>query len=445
MKRFSLLMTALAAAVVGSSAGCSQPTAAEAQAQESAQPEKPLVRVTAGKPQRKTLVLSTTQPGRVEAFEEAPLYSKITGYVAKVLADIGDRVKKGQVLVELDVPELRDDLRQKQALVAQAEAEVRQAEAAVRSAEAADVAARARVREAEAGIGRAQGEYVQRKAEKDRVEALAASGSVTRKLVDETLGLFSAAEAARLEAAAKVESAKAALVQSEAQIEAAKADLGAVQARLKVAESNLARAETMLAYTQIKAPFDGIVTRRTADTGHYVLPANGGGSHPLLVVMQADRLRIFVDVPETEAPLASEGDPAQVRVQALRGTAIEAAITRTSWAVDPANRSLRVEIDLPNGEGLLRPGMYCTASVQLEKRTDVLSLPVTAIVYKGDQTLVCCVQSGHIVRKPVVLGLRSGTEVEIASGLGESELVVLARGDTLSEGQAVELLPAATK
>lgn len=397
-------------------------------------------RVTAGSPVRQTVKVVTAQPGRIEAFEQTPLYSKLTGFVQEILVDIGDPVKKDQPLVRLSVPELQDELAQKKALHAQAEAEVRQAEAAVVAAQAAGKTAQAGVAQAQAGTIRATAEYERWKAEHARIRELAAGGAVTTKLADETLNQFRASDAAQQEIAAQVEAAQAAAEEASARVDKAKADLGAALARQKVAEANRAYTQTMLAYAEVKAPFDGVVTTRNVDTGHYVQPSGGGSSKPLLVVARTDEVRVFIDVPETEAELVDVGDAVVVRIQALGGEEIEGQVTRTSWALDPSNRSLRTEIDLPNDRGRLRPGMYATAEIQLAVSEDALTVPATAIVRNGREPRVCLVESGTIAFAPVTLGLRQADRVEVLSGLTEDARLVLVRAEGLREGQRVEVI-----
>jgi RND family efflux transporter MFP subunit len=431
----------LLAACLCFQAGCGDSSVAQQPAAPATQSAGAVDRVTAGPPQRKTLQRFTVQPGRIQAFEETPLHPKVAGYVEEVRVDIGDRVKKDDVLLTIWAPEMKDDLRQREALLRQAEAEVRQAQAAIRAAEAAAVTARAKVQEAQAGIERTEADIRRWESEHARISQLASGGSVTRKLLDETASQLEAAKAMRQEALARVESAKAGHNQSEANVDSAKADEGAAAARQAVAEANLARTRTLLAYTDIRAPYDAIVTRRHVDTGHFVQPAAAGGSQPLLVLCRADVVRIFVDVPELEAPMVDRGDTAHVTLQSLGGNEIPGKVTRTSWDLDPANRSLRVEIDLANEDLVLRPGMYATANILLAERADVLTLPATAVVRDGKDTLCCQVVSGRIQRTPIELGLRSGKEVEVLSGLGGNETVVLLRADTLQDGQPVEVLP----
>jgi HlyD family secretion protein len=422
-------------------AGCHRQTTEAAPP--TAQPTVSVDRVTAGKPARKTLKLISTQPGRIEAFEEAPLFPKLAGFVQEVRVDIGDSVKKNQLLVKLSIPEMLDEVKQMEALVAQADAEGRQADASVKAAEAMAGTAEAKVAQATAGIGRTTGEYERWKAEHARMRELAANGSVTQKLVDEALNQLRSADAARQEAAANVKSAEAALRAAKAAIQKSQADVVAAAAREKVAAANLAHTKTMLAYSEIKAPFNGVVTQRNVDTGHYVHPTTGGINAPLLVVAQTEQVRVFVDVPEMEAPLVDAGDkpdPAVIHVQSLGEKGIDGKVTRTSWSLDRSNRSLRTEIDLPNKDGKLRPGMYAKVDILLDQRENVLTLPMTAIVREGGETFCCRIESGKIDRKKIELGLRSGADVEVRSGLDADQLVVLARADSLVQGQSVEVI-----
>jgi HlyD family secretion protein len=400
----------------------------------------PVDRVTAGSPQRKTLVTTTAQPARIEAFETTPLYSKLAGYVGKVHADIGDEVKAGQALVTLHVPELEDEVAQKAAHVRQAEAEVKQAAANVVAARAAAETAAARVAVAKAGIARSQADVERWRAELSRIKQLAASGSVTQKLVDETQSQYSAAAAAGDEAAAAMTSAEAGAREAEALIAKAEADEAAAKAKLGVAEADLKRAETMLGYASITAPFNGVVTQRSIDTGHFVQPANGSGAKPLMVVACTDKVRIYLDVPEMEAGLVTVGDPVTIRVQAMPQDELKATVTRTSWSLESANRSLRVEVDVPNERMSLRPGMYATGTIELERRENALTLPVAAVNRQGAEPCCCCVVGGKIERRPVKLGLRSGAEIEIVDGLSDGDAVVLARAESLEDGQAVEVI-----
>lgn len=438
-----MLMVLSAASLLATVSGCGGATSAESIQDDASQ--RTVVRVAAAYPTRKTLVLDTIQPGRVEAYEETPLYPKVTGYVEEVLVDIGDRVEAGDKLISLSVPELHDDVSQAEASVGQAEAQVEQADAQVRLSEAAVESAAARVEQARAGVIRTQADLERCRAEHGRIKELASSGSVTDKLVDESLNQLMSAEAAAAETNADVAAAIASLKQAEAAVAKDQADLRAAEARLRVTQSQLARARTMVGYTKMLAPFSGVVTERNVHSGHYVAPANGGSSKPLLIVARTDKVRVFVDVPEADAALVDSGehgDAAVIRTSARGQREIPGSVTRTSWSLGSSNRSLTTEIDLANDDGTLRPGMYVTAVITLQQRPDVIVLPTSAILQDADGSQCCCVVSGRIERRSIMLGLRSGNEVEVTSGITPQDTVVLSGGEAYSQGQPVEVLVA---
>lgn len=435
MNRFISCFAAIGIVSLGLS-GCGQSKVAETE------PKPVGDRVVASAPVRKELTLYTTQPGQIEAYESTPLYSKIAGYVENIAVDIGDSVKKGDVLVKLSVPEMQDDLEQNGALVAQAESEINQAEAAISAAQAEVQTSEAKKEQALAGVDAAAAVRMRWQSERNRIVELVAGGSVTPKLADETESQFRGAEASWKQAKAAVTATEAALAQAKVNVTKAEADRDAVKSHLRVAKANLARTTTMFTYTEIKAPFDGVVTRREVDTGHFVQPASGVSAKPLLVVARMDKVRIFVDIPETEAALVqggSQGDTAVVRVQALRDREFTAKVERTGWSLDSSNRSLRVELDVLNEDGLLRPGMYAMATILLDKRENTLTLPATAVTRKGNEFFCCRVDAGVIRRQRIQVGIRCGEDVEVASGIEDSNLVVLARTESLVDGQTVEV------
>lgn len=406
-----------------------------------------LDRVTAGPPVRKTLQLFTEQPGRVVAFEETPILSKLPGYVGTVHFDIGDKITKGEVLVRIHAPEYSDQLEQKRGLLGQAEAQVKQADAALVAAEAAANSSKSMIAQAEASVGRTDAEYARWDSELKRMQQLVSKGSVTPKLADETLSRFESADAARKEALASIESAKSRQSEAEANILTAKADIEAAQAKLKVAQSDIAQAETMLTYTALVAPFDGFVTSRHVDAGHYVQPAGSNNAKPLMTVANVSKVRVFVNVPESEAVWvdagygnADSGDPVTILSPSLSKGKIESRVTRTSLQLDPQSRTLSAEIDLDNNDFKLLPGAFVTTKMLLEKRENVLTLPTGAIVKAADGTKCCVVVDGKIQYRPIELGLRAGDDVEIRSGLDGSETVVLLRPGSLQAGQSVEII-----
>lgn len=410
------------------------------------------MRVTPMKPVRKTLVRTTEQPGQIEAFEETPIHAKLAGFVKKVHVDLGDKVtgpsristdqpeQPGQVLAELEMPELEAELKQKQALVEQAAAEVTQSEAAIKVAVSAKTSAEALVAEARASVERADAMYERWKSEFERIRELAMKQAVTEKVADETQQQFKAADAARREIAAKIKSAQAKLSESAANIEKADADLDAAKSKHKVAQADEQRTLALLSYATLRAPFDGVITERHLDTGHLVQPSGASGK-PLFVVVKADSVRIFLDVPEADAGFVAPGSPAKIKVLAISATPFDGEVTRTSWTLQAASRTLRAEIDIPNPDGKLRPGMYATAEIEVARRADALSLPKSAILKQGTESFTLGISSENkIVKLPIKTGLVAGADVEILSGLTGDESLIGANLSAYKEGQAVEII-----
>jgi multidrug efflux pump subunit AcrA (membrane-fusion protein) len=414
--------------------------------------------VTVVKPQRGTVRYTIRQPGyNIEAFQQTPVYAKVAGYVAKVNFDIGDRVRKGEVLAELSVPEMHVELRQKEALVKQAEAEVRQARENASAAEASLRSAEAKVKEAEASRLRSQAEIKRTRGQYERLARVGRNGVLDQEAIDETQYGFEAATAGLAEVEARVKSAEAARDEAQAKLGKARADVAVSEEHFSVARENRDLVKTLLGYTQLPAPYDGVVTRRFVDEGHFVQPAASGSSkgEPLFVVEQADPVRVFVNVPELETDLVRKGMPAVVRVEGLQGEEFKGTVTRTSASLDPRARTLRTEIDLENPGRKLQSGMFASANILVE-HTNVWTLPASAVGMQGEQTVCYRVVNGRAVLTPVRLGIRDDKRVEVVkkqtraakSGdggewedfTGGEDIAQDAAG--LADGQAVTVSPA---
>ena len=205
--------------------------------------------------------------------------------------------------------------------------------------------------QARAAVDRSEADYQRWESEYRRVAELAAQKTVTSKLADETKNQLQAADAARRDAAAQVEAALALAAESEAKVEQAEADEAAARARQKVAESDHARSLALAEYQRIEAPFDGTVSERNLDVGHFVQPATAAQGKPLFVIVQTDVVRVFVNVPEADAALVNSGDPVAIRAPALDDREFSGQVARTAGVLDAATRTLRTEIDVPNPRG----------------------------------------------------------------------------------------------
>lgn len=411
---------------------------------------QPAVRVTAISPSRKTLKRIIELPGRVEAFEVAPLHAKVTGYVDAISVDIGDKVQgpskdsPGTELCRLLVPELKEELAEKTALVSQAKAEVLQAEAAIKVAEAVVQSANAKIQEAQAAVAREEATYQRWVSEFERITQLAESGAVNRKVLEETRSQLDAASAGKLEITARIAAVQALARESSAGLDKTKADLVATQSRLQVAEAEQRRLEAMVGYAVMRAPFDGVVVERNVHTGHLVRSGGSSSERPLLVVMTTDPVRVFIDVPETDAVYVVPTTPAVIKVPSLAGDPFEAQVTRTSWALNTTSRTLKAEVELPNTAQTLRAGLYVLVELTVAELKDVLSLPRIAIFTQDKQP--CCYTidaDNQIVLTPITLGLQAGLDVEIRTGLTGNERVIGANTAAFRPGMKVEIAPVA--
>jgi multidrug efflux pump subunit AcrA (membrane-fusion protein) len=443
-------LAVLLAVLLAAGSGCSRVSSAAAP--EPTVSAEPTV-VTTVYPERRTIQRTIEQPGQIEGYAQTPLYAKIPGYVSKLHVDIGDRVKEGQLLAELSVPETVEEHRQKQAAVVQGRAEVVQAKRLLAVAEATVKKAEAALQLAKAGRARAQSSVIRWRAEDNRVRRLVRNRAGTQEEREQTIDQLRSAETALAESNATIETAEAARVESVAQRDRAVADITVAEARLRVAEADERRLAALVAYAQIRAPFDGVVSKRLVDVGQLLQPsgAQPESGRPLFVVVRTDPVRIFVDVPEGDAPLVRPGSTARVMVQALQEREFTGRVTRFSWVLDTQTRTLRTQIDLPNADGLLRPGMYAKAHV-LAEQPGTLTVPSEAVIYRDDESFVVRVENGRAVLTPVRLGRRQGQWVEVlkkqvrpAEGNGRrlwesfsgTEQVVASNPAALAEGQQV--------
>jgi multidrug efflux pump subunit AcrA (membrane-fusion protein) len=451
----TLLYCGLSALVLTAMAGCQNGQFTADAAVPSSAGADALVRVTPITAVKKKLVRYTEQPGQIAPLEETPILAKISGYVRTVHVDIGDRVKgpvyegdkltePGQKLIDIDVPEMHKEHAQKLAAIEQAKSEIKQSQAAIKVAQAMRASSEALVGEAQASVERANADYQRWKSELARITDLESRQVVTDKLVTEMTYQFRAAEAAQKEIAAKIKSAQAQLEEAGALVEKAEADMESARAKLAVAQADEQRLATLLEYETIRAPFDGVVSARDVDTGHLVSASAG---KPLIVVVQADTVRVFVDVPEIDAVFIEPGAEATLRTPSLAGGEITGTVTRSTWVLNRATRTLRTEIDVPNPERKLRPGMYAYARIKVAEKADALVLPKTAILTSAGQSFCWRIENdGSLARHPIVTGIESAGDVEILSGLSGKEPIVGVNAGSFREGQRVETAePASTQ
>lgn len=413
------LFLIVGAVAIASTTGCNrQPSAPSGGPTPATAPPLSVV-----KPEKRSVKRLVEQPGTVYPFEETVLYPKIPGYVRALTADpdkvgklahdrlidIGSRVKKDQVLAELAVPELEEEFKQKEALVRQAEAEVAQSKKALAASAAGVAAAKAYVSETRAGLSRTQALYDRWQSEANRVSRMVKDGVIDTQTRDETLNQFKSAEAGRAEATAKVTSSEAAVTKAEADHDKAAADVVAAEARLDVAKAGGRRVDALRGYLRVKSPFDGIITRRAVNTGDYV---TADGKHGLFAVARIDPVRVVVNVPEADAGLVEVGQEVRITLQAVPGPPSLGKVIRTSWSLEPGSRTLRTEVDLPNPDGKVRPGMYVYVRLTVELPAE-WSVPVAAVGKVNDEPVIYLVENGKAIRVTAQLARGDGQVTQV--------------------------------
>jgi HlyD family secretion protein len=402
--------------------------------------EQPLPSVTVVKPRTGGIPQTVQQPAVMHAFESVDLYAMVSGYLKSQTVDIGSRVKKNEVLAELNVPRDAKASEEAAALLAQAKAQVVQADARIKMAQAQRGAAEAAISVAEADLDRLVARRVFADKQYARVNSLVAQQAADAKLADEQMSDLAAAVAAEHTGQAEILNAKAKLLAAEAAVDQAKADAAEAKANQGVAEARLDRSKVNLDYAKIVAPFDGVVSHRSFHVGTLIHSAAEGEQLPLLTVKRTDKMRVVVLVPDVYVVLTKLGDAAVVSVDALDGRSFPGTLARIARAED-AERMMRVEIDLLNPDDVLFDGMYGKASITLQQDRKSLAVPATCVVEHSGRSggAVFVVRDGTARRVEVKLGGDNGTLAEIRSGIGPNDLVVVPSGTPLEDGAHVSI------
>ncbi|MFO1096323.1 MAG: efflux RND transporter periplasmic adaptor subunit [Planctomycetaceae bacterium] len=384
------------------------------------------------------------QPGTVEPFESADLYAKVSGFLEQQNVDIGSHVHAGDLLVKISVPELEKQVARDEATVAHEQASVQQAEAKVKSAEAEAKAAQVGLTTAET-VHRAKTSYRKyREKQLARLKSLNAESAIEAKVVDESQDYYESAVEA--EAAAKVAVAKAQedATAAVARIALAQAELAEKHAAVLVAEAELQRSRVLFGYSEIRSPYDGVITKRTFYRGAFIRAADSGGTQPaLLSVERTDRMRVIVYVPDRDVPYVKVDDPAELHVDALPGHVLKGTVSRMADSEDPGTRTMRTEVDVDNPDRVLRTGMFGHAVLRLASGSEsAFTIPSSALVAKGEhhQAKIRIVHNGKVQTVPVEIGTDNGINVEVLAGLQEGQKVVINVNGTLQDNVPVEVI-----
>ena len=348
---------------------------------------------------KKAIDRKLTLSSELVPFQEIDVYAKESGYVKKLDVDYGTRVKAGQVMAVLEIPELELQLQQDDAVIKNAADQVMQAQH-------------------ELGRVEAQRNVLHLQFERLNGVAKSKPGLVAQQEVDDSQGKDLAAEA---------------------QVEASKSSLAAAQSQLTVMQAKRQHDQVLYDYSKITAPFAGVVTQRFANLGALLQAGTSSSTQamPLVRLSQDDLFRLVIPVPESYVRYIHIGDPVTVMVPSLNRT-FPGKVARFSVDVKEDTRTMHTEVDVPNLNRVLIPGMYAEATITLEQKTGVLAVPLQAVDHQGDQTSVYVVSpAGKIEVRPVTLGIQTANDAEVLSGLEDGDLVVVGERSGLKAGEEV--------
>lgn len=395
---YAVVVVAVAAALAWGAYGRWQQHAAAVETQQQIVNFVPEVRVAVAKRQDGPVLL--TLPGTVLPFEQARIFARATGYVAERRADIGSRVRRGDLLLRIAAPDLDHQLAEAEARLVQMENALDQARAAVQQAHS------------DAALADVTNE---------RTARLAMQGWETKQNADTT----------RLGLASKL----AAVSNAEAGVKVAEASFRAQQATVR-------RLRQLTQFEQVEAPFDGVITARNVDNGDLVKADDNNGGTALFMVQREDVVRVQANVPQSGAVGLQDGLPAKVRVPELPGRTFSGKVSRNSVALDTASRTMLAEVDVPNPDGALRPGLYVNVEFGLPRPVPTVLIPAEALLFNGDGLRVATVDDdGRVHLRDVSVYRDYGTMLELREGLHGGERVAVSPPADLVDGQQVKVAP----
>lgn len=372
-----------------------QVLAAESRSEEQSLPVVNVERVTRSADQS-SLVL----PGNIQAITESPVLARASGYIRKRYVDIGDHVAAGQVLAEIEAPELTQQIKQAQAAIDQANSTIQQAQAALLQ-------------------GRANENLAKVTAE--RWTNLLAKGVVSRQEKDTYQAQYEA---------------------QQANVQALEKAVAAARSNSAAAQANLARLNELLGYQTVRAPFAGVITVRNIDNGTLV----NEGNTLLYRIAQTDRLRTYLNVPQADAESVRAGQQATLIIPDLPGRKFAGTVSRTANALDPASRTLLVEVQVPNPSGTLMPGMYAQVDLSVPRKNPPLLIPADTLVVRADGPQVAVIgPDGGVRYARVQLGRDLGDHLEVLAGVEEGERLAVNPSDAVREGAKVKPVEAPEK
>ena len=378
------------------------------------------------KPIVKDLDVKLSYTADVLPLQQVSVFAKVNGYIKRLGADLGDFVKEGQMLVEVDAPELNAAVEGARASVAQAESNLKVSESNLASAHAAVI-------NQQANLVKAQAVAKNDTRNADRFNNLHEQGFIAAMDRDNAKTNAESSEAALKAAEALLDVAKTQVETARSQVALAKSNVDGAKAAMKISQTNLDN-------TRITAPFAGYISQRNLYAGASVNSQAAGTSNSSIGILVLQDLRIVkvqVEVQERDISRVKIGSTAKVYVDAYPGRVFEAKAARIVHSLDPRTRTLGVEMEIANPDGALKPGMYARVELVIDHHPKAILLENEAIRNEGETTVVFAVDKGVVSRKVVKVGVTQGTLVEIVKGLTGTEQVIVEGKELVRNGQKV--------
>jgi HlyD family secretion protein len=366
---------------------------------------------------RRSLTYSLIATGDIIPVMQVDLYPKVSGYLEKISVQIGDSVRQGQVLAQIDRAEFLQKVREVEAKVAQAKAQYSELEAGTRAED---------LREAEEAVKQAQSRYNNAKAQRDRVLALYNRQVISRKEADVSEMDHSVTEAQLAAAGQHLK-----MLKEGARLEVKAASLG----KLKEMEAILAQEEIRLQNTQITAPFSGEIVRKSVDAGALVSP-----STPLVTLVHIETLKVVANVLEKDISLVKAGMKAKIVTEAYPEKTFEGTVVRMNKALDLATRTLQAEINVPNPGHALKSGMFAKIEMALVQKSNALAVPREAVLEDSGKRAVFVIDGNQAMRKPVVTGIEEGRFIEIVEGVKDGDKIVIRGQESLRDRSVIRVV-----
>lgn len=382
----------------------------------------PMVHTVLAQPASQTEAL--TLPGNIDAILYTTIYARIDGYLKQRCVDIGDQVKQGQVLAEIDTPTTVEKLAQAVAALDEAKAGLLSAKAQYKEALAKEEAAKAQVEKEHANV-----DYAEVTA--NRWQDLCTRGAVSVQSKDEKVRLLNAQDA-------QLQSVEANLRVAQANVKAAAAQVDVARASVVAKDADVKRLRAELSFAKVIAPFDGVITERKVDPGALITQGSQTSNLELYQMAKIDRLRIYVSVPQRVARYLKEGMNADVMVQEFPDRHFVGKVTNVSGALDPKTRTRQTEIQIDNPDRALLPGMYAEVRLSALREAPWIRVPGTTIVTRNDGNYVVVADNGKARYQKIVLGRDFGNQVEIRTGLSGNEQVIISPSDDLKDGEPIK-------